>query len=42
MMDLQMIDKTVNQEINKVSNILIILLNIKGTLISHFLAMVIP
>ena len=41
-MNSQMINETVNQEINKISNILIILLSIKKTPISHFLAIVIP
>ena len=42
MMDLQIINETVDQEINKASNILIVLLSIKGTLVPHFLAMIIP
>ena len=42
MMDPQMINETVDQKINKASNILIVLLSIKGTLIPHFLAIVIP
>ena len=37
----QMINKTVNRTLNKTSNILILHLNFRETIISHFLVMII-